>query len=741
MELCGLGVTNGYFQLGDGTNIDKSTPVQIGTDTTWNKVITGDYSTRGIKDNGTLWSWGTFNSGVGLPDNSYTKTPALIDTHAWKMVAGTWPSSSTNIGVRLDGTLWVWGVGSQYVTYDYLQIGTDTNWKMAYIFMSEIGLSYVAIKTTGTLHTWGANNYGQLALGDVTFRSSPVQVGALTDWNEIATGDQFVIATKTNGTLWAWGFNFAGNLGNGNTSHYYSPIQIGSLTDWSKVKVYYQSVIALKTNGTMWTWGENDSGQLGLGDMINRSSPTQVNSSTWIDMSLSDVMGYGIKEDNSVWAWGQSLWHAPLSSPVLAATLIPISGITAISKGIEPSWFFTKTNGTLWAVGSNYGGQLGLNSTNNANRPYQILTGTNASIPVNSSTPNMAFVNGDGTLWMVGDNNNGQLGDSTGEGAGTAKSSPVQVGTLTNWSKVAVYAWNTIATKTDGTLWAWGSGWEGLVGDGTNVDKSSPVQIGVLTDWGSNSHISMSSAAHIIKPNGTLWAWGYGGAGQIGDGATTNRSSPVQIGALTNWSKVRSSGYRTYAIKTDGTLWAWGQNGLGLLGDNTTTTRSSPVQIGALTNWKEVVPLANNVYATKTDGTLWAWGENINNQLGDGTAIYRSSPVQVGSHTDWDRVWADANCGFAVKTDKTLWAWGDNNWGKLGLDTGDTINRSSPEQVANLSNVVDFLCTDYSRIALLGNGTIKTWGYNLYGELGLESLWTESYTPSTINRTTGQLPV
>ena len=137
---------------------------------------------------------------------------------------------------------------------------------------------------------WGRNHAGQLGQGNTTYRSSPVQVGSLTDWGDgerryktISMGAGFAAAVKTDGTLWTWGGNSDGQLGIGNTTNKNSPVQVGSLTDWSRIGCNSSGNIALKTDNTLWAWGSNGQGQLGLGDTTNRSSPTQVGSETdWI---------------------------------------------------------------------------------------------------------------------------------------------------------------------------------------------------------------------------------------------------------------------------------------------------------------------------------------------------------------------------------------------------------------------------------------------------------------------------
>ena len=207
-----------------------------------------------------------------------------------------------------------------------------------------------------------------------------------------------------------------------------------------------------------------------------------------------------------------------------------------------------------------------------------------------------------------------------------------------------------LVTKTDGTLWAWGSGFRGALGLNDIVDRSSPVQVGATTNWNlvvSGGYTSDQATA-AIKTDGTLWVWGLNDFGRLGINNTVNRSSPVQIGANTNWNQVSVS-RSMLATKTDGTLWTWGRNDFGQLGLNDTVNRSSPVQIGANTNWNLVGTAAGNPgtsgvisAATKTDGTLWTWGRNESGGLGLNDIDSKSSPTQVGSANNWTSIQVSA---------------------------------------------------------------------------------------------------
>ena len=282
-------------------------------------------------------------------------------------------------------------------------------------------------------------------------------------------------------------------------------------------------------------------------------------------------------------------------------------------------------------------------------------------------------------LFTWGLNSSGQLG----LGNTTDYSSPKQVGSLTTWSLAnGGMSYASFAIKTDGTLWSWGKNAHGQLGQGDTVNRSSPVQVGALTTWA--SFTGGRDACMAIKTDGTLWGWGRNANyGQLGLGNLTNYSSPKQVGSLTNWLQVIGSNFNTTALKTDGTLWSWGKNTSGEGGLGNLTNYSSPKQIGALTTWSKLAMCRKGSLAITTGGALWSWGFGNSGQLGLGNTTSYSSPKQVGALTGWSKL-AKSSSGAgdfmaAIKTNGSLWTWGKNTNGALGL--GDITNRSSPVQV------------------------------------------------------------
>lgn len=354
----------------------------------------------------------------------------------------------------------------------------------------------------------------------------------------------------------------------------------------------------------------------------------------------------------------------------------------------------------LYSWGQSISGELGLNANVNVSSPTQIGSLTDWS-SISGGQWVTGAVKNTGSLWAWGNNSDGQLGQNNR----VYRSSPVQVGALTNWSSVSMGVNYGLSTKTDGTLWSWGQNSYGQLGQSDKVNRSSPVQIGSDTTWSKVSTNNISSFA--IKTDGTLWSWGSNSGGELGQNDRVYRSSPVQIGALTNWASVSPISDTIAAIKTDGTLWTWGGNDYGQLGLNIsyTSRRSSPVQVGALTNWSKVSRGGGvggtNFIAVKTDGTLWAWGRNLRGELGlnsSGAYAVRSSPVQVGALTNWSTVASGANVSLATKTDGTLWTWGKNDSGQLG--TSNVIYRSSPVQVGALTTWLSVSAGNGSSLAI-----------------------------------------
>lgn len=346
----------------------------------------------------------------------------------------------------------------------------------------------------------------------------------------------------------------------------------------------HRHTILLKDNGTVQTWGYglNGFGALGFGNFSNVTTPTQVGSSS--------------------------------------------NNIKIFSGNYNT--FIIKTNGTLWAAGDNQDGQLGdgtYGSGNVSNIFIQIGTETNWKT-LSPSAAHTLGIKTDGTLWAWGSNQQGKLGDGTF----TNRYTPVQIGTNTNWKEVSSGLQYSVAIKTDGTLWVWGL-------NNANMGGSSliPRQIGIDTDWKEISTDAAGLHTIALKYNGTLYVFGKtwsGGNGALGLGSTILvANTPMQIGIDSDWQSISAGFNNSFGIKTNGTLWAWGQNDLGQLGDGTQIDKLIPTQIGLESDWILVSAGQRHTVALKSNGDLYTWGDNSQAQLGNGNYNSTVTPLFINS--------------------------------------------------------------------------------------------------------------
>ena len=289
---------NGQGQLGLSDTASRSSPTQI-PGTTWASGSTGANCSMVLKTDGTLW-------GMGENDYGQCANPAAV-------------SSNINSPTQVPGT--TWSTGEKKLAMSKRKWGT-------------------AIKTDGTLWTWGFGDYGNLGLNHVNHRSSPIQIPGTT-WNKVTAGDYHAIATKTDGTLWTWGNGNQGKLGHNQPANldYSSPVQIPGTTWTGDITASETASFAVKTDGTLFVWGFNNQGQLGLNSTVSYSSPVQVPGTTWNRLAGGENYVTSIKTDGSLWAWGRNdagLGNnnvAVVSSPVQVGSEVQYTSINVKNDG------------------------------------------------------------------------------------------------------------------------------------------------------------------------------------------------------------------------------------------------------------------------------------------------------------------------------------------------------------------------------------------------------------------------
>jgi alpha-tubulin suppressor-like RCC1 family protein len=694
---------NAIGQVGDGTTINKSSPVQLGGVLS---VVQGDsftavggayYAGYAIRaDNKTLWAWGSnFAGQLGVGDQVDRSSPTQVQLQyqSWKAIAvsgdGTLAISAIN------GSLWGWGPN----TVGFLGDGTTVSKSSPVLVNSNSWKSVAAgashaslLKSDGTLWVVGLNGNGQLGLGDAVSRSSFTQVGLLSNWTSVSAGGTSTFATNTSGDMYAMGDAQATAQGT-NASNYSSPVRIGIWkSSWKIITSGINFSIGIRaTDSSLWSWGINASGQVGDGTTIDKSIPVLIdNSKSWISVTAG------------------SQYAAAVAS-----------------------------NGTLWTWGSNSVGQLGQGDTINRSSPTQVGTLSNWTfVAAGMGSTFTHALNSSGQMYVIGSTQGAQVGDGSFP-TNNQVSSPVRIGTKpSSWKMAATGQTAALAISGDSTLWGWGVNTYGPLGTGDTLLRSVPTQIGTSSWTFIASSISGGGgSAAGIDINGRLFVWGYNASGQVGDGTTVDKSSPVLVQTRdSSWKTISTGYFHSLAISAvDSSLWAWGTNNYGAVGDGTTIAKSSPIQIDSSQSWSQVWATYLSSMAITTTGKLYSWGYNSAGQLGQGDTIDRSSPTQVGTATSWKNLPRDggiqSQCpAFATDTSDNLWGWGPNGVGQLGDNT--TVSKSSPVSVAigrgfsQISVGAAHAAGIFSSPANL-LGLLSTWGQNTYGQLG---------TGTTVNR-------
>ena len=370
------------YQAGGMFTIDANTTLYA----VWNNNVNyyaisgGWHYTEALKSDQTVWVWGRNTDGqLGNGTTTNSSLPIVVPGINSINRISTVPTHRCNMVLKNDGTVWAWGyngsgqVGNGTTTdqlspVQILSLGNDN------VAVSG-GLTHgMALKSNGTVFTWGNNANGQLGDGTTVDSLTPKQVPTLSSVIAISAGANISMALKSDGSVWTWGYNFFGQLGDGTGTTRLSPVHV--LDDMAAISAGETSCMALKNDGTVWVWGYNTSGRLGI-NVISTYTPMQIpNFDNNIAIAAGWLHSMALKSDGTVWTWGSNndgkLGDGTTIDRPSPVQIPNFGNVNSISLGYVHS-IALKNDGTVWTWGENRYGQIGDGTANTQLSPKQVL--------------------------------------------------------------------------------------------------------------------------------------------------------------------------------------------------------------------------------------------------------------------------------------------------------------------------------------------------------------------------------
>ena len=745
---------NTYGQLGiNVTGGTRQTPVQVfGISSSAVAVASGAYHIAVLLGDGTVRTFGNNQTGQ-LGVNNTTDSPIPVTvlniTSATAVAGGRYHTAI----LLVDGT--VRTIGWNFYGQLGINLNDGTN-RLTPVPVFGISSSATAIACAcgsgnhtavlladGTVRTFGRNNSGQLGINDTSgTRQTPVQVFSMSSSaTAIACGQYHTAVILANGTVRTFGRNLNGQLGVNTTTDSPTPVQVFEISSSATAVAggrYHTAV--LLADGSVRTFGRNNVGQLGVGDTTNRSTPVQV------IMGITSVLGRVaggpahtavVMGDGTVRTFGQnSFGKLGVNDNTDRLTPVQVFGISSSATAVACGGNYTAVllaDGTVRTFGRNYAGVLGINVNDGTTRqtPVQVFGISSSATAIAAGGYHTAVLLADGTVRTFGSNDQGQLGINE-SGASSSRETPVQVfGISSSATAIACGQYHTAVLLADGTVRTFGSSSVGQLGINTSgTQRITPVQV---FDISSSATAVSCGARHtaILLADGTVRTFGRNNEGQLGLNDTTDRLTPVQVFGISSSATALSGGFYTTAVLlADGTVRTFGSNPYGQLGVGDTIDRSTPIQVFGISS--SATAIASGYRYTVillADGSVRTVGRNQVGQLGVADKVNRLIPVKVG--VSGNKVAAGFYFTAVVSNDGTVRTFGSNQFGQLGINV-DGGTRQTPVQITGLTSAIATAGGAVFTAVLLADGTVRTFGRNNNGQLGINVYEGTRQTPVTV---------
>jgi alpha-tubulin suppressor-like RCC1 family protein len=706
-------VGGGDDTSGDGGTVDAPT----GPPMTFAHVASfavGSSHTCAVRDDGTVWCWGSANFGqLGNGASPIdVKVPQQVPALA-SPAAAVYAGSGHTCVVLEDGGLWCWGNDFLAAFTSMRPLGwsetpTEIVGLAAAVKQVAIGESHICVLTTDKqLWCWGLNNSGQLGHGGTATELQPRVVTGVSNVAGVAAGRGHTCAWTEAGAIYCWGSNTNGQVTSPIGTNVLTPALI-AVTGVVEA-VAGESHTCARTGLGVSCWGNDSNGQLGDDASTNRTAPMQIAGLTDASqLAAGDDFTCAIRSAGEPSCWGGNEWgqlgdgtdvvrRHPGPTSLSAATQMRTSAGSYTTCVMTPS-------DALWCWGNNSNGQIGTSSAAYENVPKpSMLSGVDVAMGYGYTCARSSA----GAVSCVGLNDVGQLG--IGSPIGTI--TPTAVTLAAPAMALGAGGDSSAAAMGSTGLAVWGHNDLGQLGIGLTGDKPSPatntltnvVQIAMTDD-----HTCARTSA------GSVWCWGQNDFGELGDNSTTQRTMPVQVTDLGTTAVDVCVGFNhSFAVDTSGGLWSWGDNTNGVLGD-TASGRKRPAAVTTLpATVAQVACESSHGCARLTTGDVWCWGYNENGEHGDGTTGGASAPTRTMLPSTAVDISLTQTGGCAVLDDGRVFCGGS------GAVVATDTYTGMPTEVPGLGGAVEVSTWSYHACAKLGDGSWSCWGTNNYGELGL----------------------
>lgn len=753
--------SNSSTKIRSGAGLTVQSPVVISSDVEPVAMVgAGDSFSILLLEDGSLYSWGSNIVGqLGFGDDSPSSAGSPTKATVMDNVINIGTGPSRTYAMRRDGSWWTWGANKNLMAFPGLM---DTLWlpyklpepkdgqvliqaEVSGIITDEADqpLEGVLVKATlaeghtdalGEFSTYtGADGYYHLSLPPYTYQIFVVSPGYMVEGipsimfnsgeNEtfsfqLRTPDASTVELPTmaasnshslmiiNHKVYAAGGNWSAQLGYEKYSYapFFKAVDDLPVSAVS-VAAGHEHSLALMSDGTVWAWGWNDSGQLGNGTFAEQFTPPfQIEELNEVKAIVAGAYhSLALKDDGTVWAWGNN-WDGQLGDDTWENSAVPtpvqgLSQVIAIASGDYHS-FALKEDGTVWAWGSNWDGQLGVGHTSYVEGPVQLpLT---QIVQIEGGNGHTAAIDYQGRLWTWGSNTDGQLGYET---AGSDQTSPQLVSALSNVKSISLGRDHSIALLSDGTVWGWGdtgNGQAGILPDGFVVKE--PMQIEGLD----GTEIATGDYHTLVRQSdGSVVSFGASWDGQLGSGLVGDAFPiPHQV--------------QLYGKVTGKIVDEQGEPVAGAL----VTIASEHDAYSAVTDasGKFMIPFAppeRNDLFVQAEGYPTAMVRDLFIE-GDEAVIQEITLTTLPTESNVPAIKQLAsshNFNLALMEDGTVLSWGDNSGGQLG--TGTTEPRKVPQPM-ELADVKQIATGMYHGLALKEDGTVWAWGSNEYGQVGVD---------------------